>query len=118
MMIRHMNIGEQVDVDFTRALRWAFVHRVGTRLRGDPRSALAPSFEEAASALGARNKIRLGKRVVAVEKIVGSVGRSKDFDGAFLPVRCSMEERWKRVDRAFHLSVDLPPVVLYKLGGR
>jgi hypothetical protein len=39
----------------------------------------------------------------------GSVGRSKDFDGAFLPVRRNVEERWKRVDRAFHLGVDLPP---------
>ena len=36
-MIRHMNIGEQVDVDFTRALRWAFVHRVDAAL-GDPRA--------------------------------------------------------------------------------
>jgi hypothetical protein len=25
-------------------------------------------------------------------------------------------ERWKRVDKAFHLGVDLPPVELYKIG--
>jgi hypothetical protein len=61
--------------------------------------------------------MRLGRRIVAVEKIVGSVGRFKDFDWDFLPVRRSLEDRWKRVDRAFHLGVDLPPVVLYKLGG-
>jgi hypothetical protein len=117
-MIRHMNIGEQVDVDFSRALRRAFVHRVGSWLRGDPSSSRAPSFEEAAGALGARNKIRLGRRVVAVDKIVGSAGRFKDFDGNFLPVRRNLGERWKRVDRAFHLGVDLAPVVLYKLAGR
>jgi hypothetical protein len=35
-----------------------------------------------------------------------------DFDGAFLPVRRSLEERWKRVDRAFNLGLDLPPVAL------
>jgi hypothetical protein len=68
--------------------------------------------------LGARNKMRLGRTVVAVEKIVGSVGRSRDFDGDFLPIRRGLEERWKRVDRAFHKGVELPPVVLYKLGGR
>jgi hypothetical protein len=54
--------------------------------------------------------------VIAVDKVVGSVGRFKDFDGDFLPIRHSVGERWKRVDRAFHLGVDLPPVVLYKLG--
>ena len=50
-MIGYMDIAEQVDVDFTRAVRRAFVHRVGARLRGDPSSSRAPSFEEAASAL-------------------------------------------------------------------
>ena len=115
-MIGYMDIAEQVDVDFTRAIRRAFMRRVGARLRGDPGSALAPSFEEAARTVGARNRRRLGRRVVAVEKVVGSVGRFKDFDGSFLPIRRGLGERWKRVDRAFHLGLDLPPVVLYKLG--
>jgi hypothetical protein len=115
-MIGYMDIEEQVDYDFTRAVRRSFVHRVGARLRGDPSSSRAPSFEEAARVLGARNKLRLGRRVVDVEKVVGSVGRFKDFDGEFLPIRRSVGERWKRVDKAFHLGVDLPPVVLYKIG--
>jgi len=115
-MIGYMSIAEQVDVDFTRAVRRSFVHRVGARLRGGPSYSRAPSFEEAARALDARNKLRLGRRVVAVEKVVGSVGRFRDFDGEFLPIRRSVGERWKRVDRAFHLGVDLPPVVLYKIG--
>jgi hypothetical protein len=115
-MIGYMAIEEQVDYDFTRALRRAFVRRVGARLRGDPSSSRTPSFEEAASALGARNKLRLGRRVIAVERVVGSVGRFRDFDGNFLPIRRSVGERWKRVDRAFHLGVDLPPVELYKIG--
>ena len=117
-MIGYVDITEQVDADFTRALRRAFVHRVGVRLRGDPTSSHAPSFEEAARTSGARNKMRLGRRTVAIEKIVGSVGRSRDFDGDFLPIRRSMRERWGRVDRAFHLGVELAPVVLYELGGR
>jgi hypothetical protein len=113
-MIGYIGIAEQVDADFTRALRRAFVHRVGARLRGN--SSLAPSFEEAARTSRARNRIRLGRKVVAVDKIVGSVGRSRDFDGNFFPIRRSLGERWKRVDRAFHRGVDLPPVVLYELG--
>ena len=117
-MIGYMGIAEQVDADFTRAVRRAFVHRLGARLRGDRSLSRAPSLEEAAKVSGARNKMRLGRMVVAVEKIVGSVGRFKDFDRNFLPIRRGMEERWKRVDRAFHLGVELPPVVLYKLGER
>lgn len=116
-MIGYMDIAEQVDADFTRALRRAFFYRVGARLRGDPSSHLAPSFDEAARASGARNRIRLGRRVVAVDKIVGSVGRSRDFDSDFLPLRRSLGQRWKRVDRAFHGGVDLPAVELYELGG-
>jgi hypothetical protein len=117
-MIGHINVGEQVDADFTRALRRAFARRVAARLRGNPSSSRAFSFEEAAKAAGARNKMRAGRRVVAVEKIVGSVGRSGDFDGAFLPTRRSLGERWKRVDRAFHRGLDLPQVALYELEGR
>jgi hypothetical protein len=32
-------------------------------------------------------------RTVEVEKIVGSVGRSRDFDESFLPVKVSMSGR-------------------------
>jgi hypothetical protein len=28
-----------------------------------------------------------------------------------------MEERWKRIDRAYHRGEELPPVSLYKVGG-
>jgi hypothetical protein len=117
-MIGYVDIAEQVDADFSRSVRKAFVHRLGARLRGNPSSSRAPSFEEAAKALDARNKMRIGRRTVAVEEIVGSVGRSGDFDEDFLPVRRGLEERWKRVDRAFHRGIELPPVTLYELGGR
>jgi hypothetical protein len=60
--------------------------------------------------------VRLGRRTVPVEKIVGSVGRHEDFDGDFLPAKASLEARWKRIDRAYHRGEYLPPVVLRKLG--
>ena len=116
-MIGYVDIAEQVDADFTRALRRSFIHRLGARLRGDSSHRLAPSFREVARVFGARNKRRLGRRVVAVDQIVGSVGRSRDFDRNFLPVRRYLEEKWKRVDGAFHRGVDLPPVELHELGG-
>jgi len=51
-----------------------------------------------------------------VDRIVGSTGRCREFDRAFLPAKASAEGRWKRVDLAFHQMEDLPPVVLYRLG--
>jgi hypothetical protein len=112
-MIGYVDIAEQVDADFTRSVRKAFVHRLGARLRGALSPSRAPSFEEAAKVRGARNKTRIGRKTVAVEEIVGSEGRSGDF----LPLRRGLQERWKRVDRAFHQGVELLPVTLYELGG-
>ena len=106
----------QVDADFTRARQRAFLHRMKARLRGDPSSTSPLSFEEVRKALGVSNKVRLGRRVVPVERIVGSVGRYRDFEQTFLPARMSVRKKWKRIDCAFHRGEDLPPVVLYKVG--
>jgi hypothetical protein len=116
-MRTYVSIDAQVDADFTRARHRSFVRRMGARLRGDPSSARSLSFEEVRKALGVPNRVRRGPRVVPVERIVGSVGRHRDFDRAFLPAEAALEERWKRVDRAFHLGKELPPVALYKVGG-
>ena len=115
-MVRFMNIEEQVDYDFTRARRTAFLCRMQARIFGDPASTRMPSFEDLRNKFGAFNRVRLGTRGVAVEKIVGSVGRFRDFDRTFLPTRSSLETRWKRVDCAYHRGQELPPVVLFKLG--
>jgi hypothetical protein len=57
----------------------------------------------------------LGVRTVEVDRIVGSVNRYMDFDPSFRPVRTSGAERWKRVDRAHHESVKLPPPILLRV---
>src|SRR3712207_4432314 len=115
-MIKYMSIEEQVDADFTRARHRALLHRLKARLRGDPSPTSPLSFEEVRKALGVSNKVRIGRRVVPVKSIVGSVGRYRDFDRAFLPTRASMGVKWKRIDRAFHRGQELPPVMLYKVG--
>ena len=115
-MARFMNIEEQVDFDFTRAHRRAFLRRIQARFFGDPASTRMPLFDDLTNKLGAFNRVRLGMRVVAIEQIVGSVGRFRDFDRSFLPTRSSVQTRWKRVDRAYHRGKELPPVALFKLG--
>ena len=115
-MVGYMSLEEQVDVDFTRARRRAFLRRVMARLRNDRGSNGLPCFEDLRKRLGVVGGIRVGRRVVRVEQIVGSVGRSSEFDRIFLPTKASVGERWKRIDRAFHRGEELPPVSLYKIG--
>ena len=108
-----MDVREQVDLDYARAHRRALVGRFLAWVRR--RCAALRAFEEARREVGAENRRRLGRRTVEVNRVVGSVGRWRDFDGGFMPTRASAG-RWKRVDLAFRTGRDLPPVVLYKLG--
>ena len=111
-----MDYDFQADKDFTRARRRAFLRRIGAFLRRDPGSNRLLSFDEVRSALGAVEQVYLGMRTVPVEKIVGSVGRHRDFDGAFLPSKGELGDRWKRIDRMMLRSEELPPISLYKIG--
>src|SRR5215204_1663889 len=111
-----MDYDFQTDKDFARARRRAFLRRIGAFMRGDPGSNRLLSFDEVKSALGAVEQVYLGMRTVPVEKIVGSVGRHRDFDRAFLPSKGGLENRWKRIDQMMHRAEELPPISLYKIG--
>ena len=111
-----MDYDFQADKDFSRARRRAFLRRIGAYLRKDPGSNQLLSFDEVKSALGAVEQVYLGMRTVPVEKIVGSVGRHRDFDRAFLPSKGDLGERWKRIDRMMQRAEELPPISLYKIG--
>ena len=108
-----MDAREQVDLDYARARRKAFLTGLWARFRR--RCASLCAFDAVRGELGAKNRRYVGARTVEVSRVVGSVGRWKEFDSGFMPRRAS-EQRWKRVDRAFREGLDLPPVVLYKIG--
>jgi hypothetical protein len=114
-MIPYMNLNEQVDADFTRARRRARLRALVARIRREHASNRLLSFDDVRRRLAANNRLHRGTRVVEVKEIVGSVGRWDEFDRTFLPARSSVGQRWKRIDRAFHRTEDLPPVKLYKL---
>ena len=92
------------------------MRRVGAYLRRDPGSNQLLSFDEVKGALGAISQVYLGMREVPVSKIVGSVGRHRDFDGAFLPSKPDLGTRWRRIDEIMDKGEELPPVSLYKIG--
>jgi|SRR5215212_1514256 len=110
-------LDEQVDKDFSLARRKASLDRIRARLRRDNASDRLLCFDEIRKILGAVGRVYRGMRTVAVGQIGGSVGRCSDFDRGFLPTKASVEERWKRIDCAFHRDEELPPVSLYKVGG-
>ena len=116
-VIGYPTIEVQVEHDFDRARRRAYARQVLNRLRrsGEPDRLL--SFDEAKASLAGWSQVYRGLQLVEVERIVGSVGRDKEFDSSFLPRRASSETKWKRIDRAFHRAEDLPPVSLYEVGG-
>src|ERR671933_99617 len=111
-----MDYDFQADRDFTRARRKAFLRRLGAFLRRDPGSNRLLSFDEVKSALGPVEQVYLGMRTVPVEKIVGSVGRHRDFDRAFLPSKGDLGDRWKNIDQMMQRAEELPPISLYKIG--
>jgi hypothetical protein len=112
-VIGFMSVEVQAEADFDRARRRAFFGRIAAYLRRECSRLLA--FDEVGEGHLAHNRHRLGLRDVEVSKIVGSVGRHEAFDRGFMPMKASLAERWKRVDRAFHTGLDLPAVRLYKM---
>jgi hypothetical protein len=117
MVLAYASVMEgQIEADFKRARRQAFLRRVLAHLRGECDRLLG--FDEVRRAHRARNRLSLGTRAVEVSKIVGSVGRREDFDHEFMPIKESLRSKWKRVDLAFHRGEELPPIRLYKIGSR
>ena len=111
-----MDPHEQSDRDFSRARRRAFLRKVGAYLRRDPGSNQLLSFDEVKGALGAVSQVYMGLREVPVSQIVGSVGRHRDFDRAFLPSKPDLGTRWRRIDEIMDRGEELPPISLYKIG--
>jgi hypothetical protein len=112
-----MSLEEQVDREFATARRRAWVRKLGRLLFGRAGSGTLLSFEETRRAVGASGGVRRGRRTVETSRIVGSAGKNEWFDEEFMPLRDASRERWKRIDRAFRLGLELPPVSLYQLGG-
>ncbi len=109
-----MGIDHLVHDDYERARRKAFWNRIRSWLTGRKNELLR--FDEVREQLHVRVEHYSGLRTVPIDHIVGSVGRYRDFDRAFLPSQSYTRGRWLSVDRAHHREIRLPPVELYKLG--
>lgn len=105
----------QANQDYARAKRAATLRRVWANLTGQHNN-LIP-FEDLKETLGFMNQHYRGLQPVPMEKIIGSMGRSDDFDRIFLPTQQHTRSKWLSVDSAYLGGITLPPISLYKVGG-
>jgi hypothetical protein len=108
------NIAGRVKDDFAHARYKAFWNRILNILGGQPTTLL--SYDEVKEKLHVGGPIYRGVKTVELKKIVGSLDRYHQFDRAFLPLEDKIASRWQSIDRAFYQDINLPPVVLYKVG--
>jgi nucleotide-binding universal stress UspA family protein len=102
--------------DFKRARGKAAMQRFWAGVRGESLDLL--QFDEISAKLHAVNKSTKVLQIVPLNKIIGSVGRTSDFDRNFLPLNDADEHRWANVKTHMisPISKGLPPVDLYKIG--
>jgi hypothetical protein len=99
--------------DYERARRKAFLNELTSTFNGKPNLLL--SFDEVQKILPIKGQYNKGHQSVPISQIVGSVGRYRDFDRAFLPTQDATRPRWESIDVAHLSDIKLPPVQLYKV---
>lgn len=111
------NPAADAATDFQRARRRRAVARLVSRLRGEAGdvNVILP-FEEVVAALGYVSERELGLQVVALDAIVGTVDRTRDFDRDFRPTSSRVRRRFERIALAQRRGEPMPPVSLYKVG--
>ena len=99
--------------EFTSARHQAFIEEWLSRFTG--RHADLLSFEEVKQNLRLQDAAYKGLQEIELDKIVGSVGRYRDFTRSFLPKSDQLSDRWRRVDAVVH-ELGFPPIDVYKVG--
>lgn len=113
-MFENSQVNVQAQSDFNKARTKEFFSRVLHILK--PQKNRLLNFHEIKSLLRPQGEIYRGMQVVDLENIIGSEGRYRDFNAAFLPKSDHVRSRWESVDKAHIQDVILPPIKLYKVG--
>jgi hypothetical protein len=109
------HFSSQARADFSRARRKAFFNQVLSVISGQRVNTLL-SYDDIKEKLHIGGPIYRGIKTIHVDQIAGSLNRYQEFDRAFLPKEDQLAGRWQSVDQAFYKDINLPPVVLYKVG--
>ncbi|HKP88657.1 MAG TPA: hypothetical protein VJT75_01665 [Thermoleophilaceae bacterium] len=103
--------------DFSRARRQHVLSALAARLRREPGDVhLVLPFEEVVEALGRVSERSLGVRTIPLDSIVGTVGRTREFDRSFRPTSNRTRQRWERIADAQRRGEAMPPIDVYRIG--
>jgi hypothetical protein len=97
--------------EFDRARLSAFIEDALNILQGRP-SDLLP-FDEVRERLKLKQIVDRGVQEVPLDRIVGSVGREREFTRAFLPREESLRKRWGELKDLAEGLTGFPPIELY-----
>ncbi|HEY64863.1 MAG TPA: ParB N-terminal domain-containing protein [Caldilineae bacterium] len=100
--------------EYDKASRRAIVEEILAAMTGRPADLLP--FDEVQRILRAHQQLDRGVQMIPLDRIVGSVGRYRDFTRAFLPRSGSSRHRWTRLHAAMDRMEILPPIEVYKVG--
>jgi hypothetical protein len=73
------------------------------------------NLDEVQKQITVQTRSHAGLRLVPIQQIRGSEGRSSDFDADFRPLKRHNQERWMRIALARQLDVPLPLVELVQI---
>ncbi|MDQ3676695.1 MAG: chromosome partitioning protein ParB, partial [Actinomycetota bacterium] len=102
--------------DFLRARRRQALARVSAILRGQPDVNVLLPFDEVVAALGRVGERDLGVQLIALDSIVGTVDRRKDFDRQFRPTSGRVRHRFEQMADAQRRGASMPPIDVYRIG--
>lgn len=100
--------------EFDAARRAAIMTDLLRVLRGQQTDLLP--FDAVRKELGLHGMIERGTAEVPLGVIVGTIGREREFNRAFLPRSESIRGRWKTIENLAQGLKGFPPVELYKVG--
>jgi hypothetical protein len=95
----------------SRARREEMLARIGRKP-----TTLLPFEALSAILKGYQQVPRRQTEMIPLDRIVGSVGRYKDFTRDFLPKSMAMRDRWAKVEQAMESMVGTPAIEVYRLG--
>ena len=102
------------EQDFDHASRKVFWRDLHSKLTRKSNQLLA--FDQIHSDLPFDGQHYGGLQTICLDDIVGSEGRSQDFDRAFFPRESHTKDRWISIDEAYYQETPLPPIDLLKVG--
>jgi hypothetical protein len=106
-----------VENDFLRARRRQVLARLAQRLRREPDDVnLILPFDDVVAALGRVGERRLGLQTIRLDRVVGTVDSTRDFDRRFRPTSNRVRERWERLALAQRRGESIPPIDVYQVG--